>query len=139
MVSDASNKKAAQKKVVSVAVMAAASFNGPDKVANGIAKIQISDWTCTSLQRYSILNRTTLDRFLGRTAFVKPVFWTALLFQKTDSNRTISQNLFISGLFKNYLNRTDRMQPLKLLTNPFLGKNHSSDLVIWCRTPTDDP
>ncbi|KAH1163597.1 hypothetical protein AAZX31_01G161500 [Glycine max] len=78
MVSDASKKKAAQKKVVSVAVMAAASFNGPDKVANGIAKIQISDWTCTSLQRYS-----------------------------------------------------NRMQPLKLLTNPFLGKNHSSDLVIW--------
>ncbi|KAG5069774.1 hypothetical protein JHK85_002151 [Glycine max] len=53
MVSDASKKKAAQKKVVSVAVMAAASFKGPDKVANGIAKIQISDWTCTSLQRYS--------------------------------------------------------------------------------------
>ncbi|KAG5061060.1 hypothetical protein JHK87_002089 [Glycine soja] len=57
MVSDASKKKAAQKKVVSVAVMAAASFNGPDKVANGIAKIQISDWTCTSLQRYSKGNR----------------------------------------------------------------------------------
>ncbi|KAG5089485.1 hypothetical protein JHK86_002097 [Glycine max] len=74
MVSDASKKKAAQKKVVSVAVMAAASFNGPDKVANGIAKIQISDWTCTSLQRYSSKPYATVEiidePFLGKESFV---------------------------------------------------------------------
>ncbi|CAJ1979259.1 unnamed protein product [Sphenostylis stenocarpa] len=59
MVSDASKKKAAQKKAAAAAkrggkaaaaaVSAAASSKAADKVANGIADIQISDRTCTGV------------------------------------------------------------------------------------------
>ncbi|KAG4988974.1 hypothetical protein JHK85_031957 [Glycine max] len=59
MVSDASKKKAAQKKAAAAAkrggkaaaaaVMAATSSKAADKVANGIADIQISDRTCTGV------------------------------------------------------------------------------------------
>ncbi|CAM8970171.1 unnamed protein product [Rhodiola kirilowii] len=59
MVSDASKKKAAQKKAAAAAKRggkaavgsskAAESPNGPDKAADSIAALQISDRTCTGV------------------------------------------------------------------------------------------
>ncbi|CAM8970173.1 unnamed protein product [Rhodiola kirilowii] len=65
MVSDASKKKAAQKKAAAAAKRggkaavgsskAAESPNGPDKAADSIAALQISDRTCTGVLRYGFL------------------------------------------------------------------------------------
>jgi len=49
MVSDASKKKAAQKKAAAPSKSAATSSNGVDSLSSGVDALQISDRTCTGV------------------------------------------------------------------------------------------